>query len=265
MPAGFYAHMALPLAIQFTCSNCGPGDTTATVLAAIASIVVAIATLGVVIATFRAARASQNAAEAAGRSAQAAEGLLAAQLQPQIVDVPWHQDLGHDPDPPRYPGGFKTALPGRSQLVVAVDNGIGFLSVPIRNVGPGLAKIRGVLFYVQEADVTHAEFEPSTSLFIPSGERTRVSLLLRPGHPSLAAFERALEVGFEIVLRVLYSAATSDDELETTLIISRSDEEWRVTDLDFAPRRPLDAPFDPVRDWPWERDPNPPDAPPLLA
>jgi hypothetical protein len=254
------------LAAQFTCSNCGSGDSTATLLTAIGGAVVAIATLGVVMATFKAAGASRDAAQAAARSAQAAEDLLSAQRQPQLIDVPWQgQDLGHDPDRPRYPGGLLTTLPGPSHLVVALQNGVGFCSVPIRNVGPGLAQIRSVLFYVQDANVTHADFELSTSAFSPPDEKSRVSLVLRPGHPSLAAFERAIDVGFEIVVRVQYSAAGSETELETTLIVTRSEGAWRVTDLDFAPRRPANTPFDPVRDWPWERDPEPPDAPPQLA
>jgi hypothetical protein len=235
-------------------------------VAAIASIVVAIATLGVVIATFRAARSAQDAANAAVRSAQATEGLLSAQLLPQIVDVPW-QDLerADDVDRPRYPGSLQTALPRRAQLVVAVDQGVGFFSVPIRNVGPGLAQIRGVLFYVQDANVTHADFDVSTSLFIPSGEQTRISVVLRPGHPSLEAFANAIRVGFEIVVRVHYSAAGNDAQLETTLIASCSEDHWRVQDLAFGPRRPEGAPFDSTVDWPWERDPIPPDGPPLMA
>jgi hypothetical protein len=164
---------------SLTCSNCGSGDT-ATLLAAIASILVAIATLGVVVVTFLAARA-------AVRSAKATEGLLATQLAPRLINMVSADGALMDPEPPadseRRP--IQTMI---GHLVVTASNEHErcFCSVPVRNVGAGLARIRSARIEVRLRGAiapwvsTTLQSWSTPKRFLPSGEGTRINFEVAP-------------------------------------------------------------------------------------
>jgi hypothetical protein len=133
------------------------------------------------------------AARGATRAAEATEGLLAAQLQPRIIDVPSPDVSPPDEDRPRYIGGYQpsSGTPSVGHLVVTYDSGVGYCSVPIRNVGPGLARLRDIVLEITSTELLHVNWYVSKR-FVPSGEQTRISIVIPQLHPSLGAFADAL-------------------------------------------------------------------------
>jgi hypothetical protein len=193
-----------------------------TLIAAIASVLVAVATLGVVLATFRSARAT--------------EGLLATQLTPRLIDV---ESVSTGPDDPDRPVGLGGQLvqpaPKVGEVVVTTsrDNAVGFCSVPVRNVGAGLARIRSAQVQVRLRGAiaprvsTTIESWMASKRFLPGGESTRINFLIQEEEVA-GALPYTFKLGGGVTLLVHYSAEGSRHEMIATFALSYRDGQWRV-------------------------------------
>jgi hypothetical protein len=198
---------------------------------------VALATLAVVVATFIAARA-------AVRSARATEGLLATQLAPRLVNAERPDDALADPDSAANAFGGGVKPPARTgQVVVDVDDNetLGFCSVPVRNVGAGLARIRSVQVEVRLrgaiAPRVHTTIDVWTASkrFLPSGETTRINFTIQQqlDEEVVRALPYAVRIGGGVAMIVRYSAAESETEIGATFSLGRPDRvgDWRVLNV----------------------------------
>ncbi len=239
-------------AINLTCSNCGDGNDTATLVAAITSVLVALATFWVAFTTRSAARAAESSATATVRSAGATEGLLEAQLASRLIDVQPLPAAPPDPERPHFGESYELTdvrvgevviegpEDGRPEEIAALG------SVPVRNVGPGLAQIVGVALDPPDSWLSGKPpegFRPnwrSSKRFVPSGETARVSFWFpKPEyqHDSSALEDFATRVsnGDYLLVRVIYARRPeSGRELHTTFVIFPEGAGWRVGDCEFS-------------------------------
>ena len=192
----------------------------------IAGIAQPITTVMALIAVAFAARS----ARAASRSAAIADRGLQAQTRPLLSDMPRE----HYTDQER-----EVVLPGgRSRQValsgaILVDDDEGWLSMPVRNAGRGMAQIERVdvdLAGASERPVKRAA-GPSRRHVQPDGE---IRLHVEPGRASLEfeTFRGALAQGAGIILQVVYTDFAGQQRHTTFFHLERrAGAPWRAIDV----------------------------------
>jgi hypothetical protein len=140
----------------------------------LANVTVVVAAIGVATAWFtrQLAEQTKTLAEATQGALLVAQAELAAQVRPLIVDVPETLDAG-----PMADYGDGVTLPAYGAQTFTDILGQAILSVPIRNVGPGLAFIAEKP--LMSRDITGYKFEGRSSRHaLPPDEIARLSFRL---------------------------------------------------------------------------------------
>jgi hypothetical protein len=133
--------------------------------------------------------------------------------------------------------------PNMGDLMVTVDDDerLGFCSVPVRNVGAGLARIRSARIEVRLRGAiaprvsTTVESWAASKRFLPSSGTTRINFTIQIelDEEVVRALPYAIKIGGGIALHVCYSTAEGDEEIETTFVLGRPQpaDRWRVLNL----------------------------------
>jgi hypothetical protein len=195
----------------------------ATVVLAIVTGVLALVTLLLVRVTWTGIRGSQRdanrqikaAGEAAGEEIAAMRETTAAQLEmarsqlaathrPLLIEVfpsgPIYPDMGaHKEEPIGSVPGYGLTFTGRKrQLIdprsvfVSVESGTAFISVPLRNVGRGLAVVDSGAIQIQGPALSSLKERPvARRVRVPVEETTRVDLIVEcSAQPKIAPTDR---------------------------------------------------------------------------
>jgi hypothetical protein len=165
---------------------------------------------------------SWRSSRASARSARTAERHLEAQTRPLLIDVPFGRIYEQDREIV-VPGSVVGAtLPNPIEGTVLV--GSHWVSLPLRNVGQGLARVTGAGFEVDGERFAPAELE-ITMRNVPPGEETRLGLSIPDPHGQ--HFTRAVENG-SMEVYVEYTDLTGGQRQRTTVFVKRPNGEWRV-------------------------------------
>jgi hypothetical protein len=186
------------------------------------------------------------------RSARATEGLLAAQLEPRLIEVRPRPSAPPDVERARFGESYELTDVQVGDLVIQVlakgapEHIAALGSVPVRNVGLGLAQIVGIALDDPGSTLStdppkgfHPHWRTSKP-FVPSGETARVSFwFAKPEN----TFERSALEDFVtrvsnrtyLLVRVIYSRRPeSGRELYTTFVIHHGDDGWQIGDSEFS-------------------------------
>jgi hypothetical protein len=166
----------------------------------IAEIGTAVGTLVLAVATFLATRS-------ANRAARIAEESLLAGLRPALVP-----SRPEDPDEDVVWGDeHAITLPGGAAWVEEADGNV-YLALALRNVGAGLAVLRGYHLAAERPNASspHAEQDDyrrqQLDLYVPAGDASYWQASLRnPDDPLRAALRQAVEADDVVSLELLYT------------------------------------------------------------
>lgn len=128
-----------------------------------------------VLATLLLAFLAYRAGRAALRTAEAAEAQTEAQVRPLLLDVP--ESPGSPASSARETVRFKDGLEALvpfGRIHAYAGSGTGYLSVPLRNVGRGIADLRGVELLVGSGGLAGSTRRPN----VPPGETTRIEFVV---------------------------------------------------------------------------------------
>lgn len=141
---------------------------------AVADSAVALATLALALVTWLTVRASK-------RTATAAEAQVAVQSKPLLIEVDDDQAGTAYARAVEFSDGLSVALPSAQVLARVADKG--YISVPVRNVGAGIAAISGVQLLIGPGGLAGTMRRPH----LPPGEATRINFVV-PRDPSLGDY-----------------------------------------------------------------------------
>jgi hypothetical protein len=166
----------------------------------IAGVATAVGTLILAVATFGATRS-------ANRAARIAEESLLAGLRPALVP-----SRPEDPEEEVSWGDEHTvALPGGAGWVEEAGGNV-YLALALRNVGAGLAVLRGYRIAPERPDASspHGEQDEFTrqqlDLYVPPGDASFWQASLRdPSDPRLPSLRAAVEANTIVALELLYT------------------------------------------------------------
>jgi hypothetical protein len=149
-------------------------------ISAIATAVAAVIAALALRTTAKAADATAEAATASARAATAAERQLRAQTLPLIVPIPIPRG-GYLEQPERVvlPDGERELAQSGLVLMSAGESGLAFCSVPIENIGSGVARV--IAAYVEVADASRdhrlgSGFDEGAALYVRPGAQERISV-----------------------------------------------------------------------------------------
>ena len=155
--------------------------------------------IGQVLAVMIAAAAAYYAA----RSASAAERAVEAQSRPLLIDVPY--GIGYDlPRPIRLPNGEPRDVSVSGQILTSPEEG--WISIPLRNVGAGVAVIFSVRARVAgrsawRASIAMQAVDPRN---LGPGEETRIGVQLGSDQAAKESLRHALERGGPVEVEITY-------------------------------------------------------------
>jgi hypothetical protein len=196
-------------------------------LAAVAGLATALGTALLAAATFVLARRT-------GEQSRTATAALEAQVRPLLIDVAPGSDGDHEA--PLYPNGERGEKWKRGYAVVTFDGGRGYVSVPLRNIGPGPAHILGARLEATHASGPPLELWMATKQFVPSGEVVRVSLLLGNDarHLQGAFVDAVRQRGSGLTLVVEYADVGGGQRTRSRLELARriAEEGWIVAGIE---------------------------------
>ncbi len=179
-------------------------------------------------------------ADAARRQTEAAEAALQASIKPLLVGVPLDYRPAAARDSRSMSRSASTDFSVRSGVG---DQRTGSLSVPVRNVGAGVARGLSAVVTVARRD---AIGEPVARGYAPSlivaGEIDRVTFEDTPGPASVAAVTplvRLLQSDDDLVVEVAYSDVAGRQEAATSLYLTTVGETHLVTSVEPGHERRL--------------------------
>lgn len=169
----------------------------------------------------RQAVASQAQVEVSQRQVETAKAGLAGQIRPVLADVPIDFAIEE-----RYPaGGSAWGIIHRGEIGVSADeeSGHGSLTVPFRNVGAGLAMLRGASLSLADPQGGKAvgpdPWTHVSRLNVPPGETTRVSFRISAGEQLWEAFLFAVGSYGNLSVALTYSNLAGGEMTITRLDI----------------------------------------------
>jgi hypothetical protein len=150
------------------------------------TVIAAVGTVGALIFAAKAAKAASRSAKAASETADAANKALQHEALPLLLDVPYENYTDHEHEYPwpaeQEDGTSKTPMRGH----IGFDQQWGTFSIPVRNVGRGVARIENFEISIARTGEAYAQHGDQA---LPVGEE--VWLAGKPVERS--AFREALQ------------------------------------------------------------------------
>jgi hypothetical protein len=193
----------------------------------IASLATAGGTLVLAVATFASIRSANRSARTSERAARTAEQSLLAGQRPLLVN-----SRLQDPEQKvQYPEGVWLKVDGGTAALPVTDNVV-YLAVSIRNVGTGLAVLRG--WYVQvglQTERSHAPLEEFTTqnldIYVaPGDDGLWLSALRDPAAGIFPAVADAVKAGEPLVISLLYGDFQGGQRVITQFSLRKAGERW---------------------------------------
>jgi hypothetical protein len=210
----------------------------------------AIASIGSVVAII----ISALAARAAARAAATAEDQLATQTMPVVVELPGGGVLPEG-EIVRFPDGYEMTSSRVGEIIFsAPEKGSdpARISIPVQNVGPGLAEITAAYLDVREGRVnllplavertlTALMASPYTRLYLPPRGQQRLAAIVSREHALWSAVvaahdlgnRPAVKMGIGVAIDIEFTDASGQRHFETRLVLrgSGSDRDWSAARL----------------------------------
>jgi len=205
--------------------------------AAVASLATAAGTLVLAVATFasvrsgnRSARAADRAARVAERSARIAERSLLAGQRPLLVN-----SRPQDPEQEiQFHEGKSLTVPGSGAKMEVTDAAV-YLAISVRNVGTGLAVMRGWHVGIGlQAERSHPPLEEFTAqirdIYVaPGDDGFWLGAFRDPAASEFAAVAAAIEGGDPMMLSLLYGDFEGGQRIISQFALQRGDGLWLTT------------------------------------
>lgn len=193
-----------------------------TIFLALMTGALAIFTAKAAMATSRAAEAAVAEARNANTTAELARASLEAGVRPLLVDVP--QGKAADEMPIEFDEGDTVYVDDPGRVLIAEDDRYFFCSVPLRNVGPGAAFIRGLGLRFG-GDVGWSGKASAT--VVPSGEVSRFTFSVPKDRQELQEAIAQLQAG-SVVLAARYTDVRGQQDTTTQAYVFWADGKPRV-------------------------------------
>jgi len=197
---------------------------------ALASLGTAAATVLSVVAIIVAARA----AKASARVAETAEAQLAAQTMPIVVEVPLGNQLPEH-EIATFIGGHEIAVSREGEVILSApeEGRPAVVSIPIQNVGTGLAEVReaGLVFGPRMLRLRGPGFSLAESpLYLLPQSRDRLGLVVGRGGPGSAEIAATARESRDIEARIEYVDISGERRYVTRLLLYRPKPggAWRI-------------------------------------
>jgi hypothetical protein len=173
---------------------------------------------------------AQDALAASREQVEVSQRTLEAEMRPVLVDVT--RGEGSAFERVIYPGYDGSA--GSGQLTATAHDQHVLISVPVRNVGPGLGLMLGATLQTRlEIGQPPCVFRPSA---IPPGEAGRVSFRATPGSAAFAPLKALIEGQEDFSVEVLYTDVAGRQATISRLDVVLADASplrWRVRQVHF--------------------------------
>jgi hypothetical protein len=195
--------------------------------ATIASLATAGGTLVLAVATFASIRSANRSARISERSARTAEQSLLAGQRPLLVN-----SRLQDPTLKiQYPEGKWLAVDGGMAAIEVTDDVV-YLAVSVRNVGSGLAVLRG--WHVHAGLVTERSHPPledfttqNLDIYVAAGDNGLwLSALRDPAADIFTAVTDALKAGEPLVIDLLYGDFDGGQRVISQITLRQAGERW---------------------------------------
>jgi hypothetical protein len=193
----------------------------------IASLATAGGTLVLAVATFASIRSANRSVRTSERSARIAEQSLLAGQRPLLVN----SRLQDPQQKIQYPEGVWLAVDGGTAALEVTDKVV-YLAVSIRNVGTGLAVLRG--WHVQvglQTERSHPPLEDFTTqnldIYVaPGDDGLWLSALRDPAADIFPAVANAINAGEPLVINLLYGDFEGGQRVITQFSLRQARERW---------------------------------------